>query len=132
MFKAIFSAVVGGNPMSWAVLALGTILALGGAFGGGYYVGSTQSTKIMAQTVVSAVPKAAAAQAAKDDKDYQQGLADGQKLGAQKQASTDAADRLKAKADAEMPKPTKACPAQVLAPDLVHGLNDPAIIGDGK
>lgn len=132
MFSLIWKAIVGGNPTSWAVLGLSALLALGAAGTTGYVLGTRQSTQIMANTVVKAVPKATKAQADKDAKDYDQGLADGQKLGAQRQASKDAADRLKDRAAAETPKPTKACPAPVLAPDLVHGLNDPAIIGDGK
>lgn len=130
MFKAIWTAVIGADPWALVALAAGVVIALGAAGGAGYYYGSTQSTRIMAQTVVSAAPKAAAAQAKKDDTDYKQGVADGQKLGAANQKAADAANPLKARAAAEIPKPTKACPAITLAPDLVHGLNDPTIIGD--
>ena len=38
MFKAIWAAVICGNPASWAILALGAIVALGAASGVGAYV----------------------------------------------------------------------------------------------
>jgi hypothetical protein len=38
MFKAAWLAIIGGNPGSWAILALGVLLALGGASGVGAYV----------------------------------------------------------------------------------------------
>lgn len=38
MFKAIWTAVIGGNPGSWAILALGAVIAFGAASGAGAYV----------------------------------------------------------------------------------------------
>lgn len=130
MFKALWSAVIGGNPMSWVVMGLAFVIYTGAIFGGGFYEGDTHQSKIVAAAAMSAAGAAQSAQAVKDNKDYNAGYEDGIALAAKNAVAAPAAEALKTKAAHELPRPSKTCPAQTLAPDLVKGLNDPAIIGD--
>lgn len=134
MFKAVFSAVMGGSPMSWLALALGAALVLGGAFGTGYYMGDSHAARIVAMAQAGAVQKAAmdaqAAQAKKDAQDYSRGVADGQ----QRQARLDAADVAAAKEKAPVvllnpPAINGKCPDPVIPKAAMQRLNDPALIG---
>lgn len=70
MFKLIWSAVVGGGPMEWAAIALGVVVALGGAFGAGYAVASNGAIKTIATVATTAATTSAKAQETHDIKEH--------------------------------------------------------------
>lgn len=66
MFKLIWSALLGGNPTSWAVLGLSALLALGSSFGAGFY----SASHMQAAANAVAAPKIAAAQEKHDVQEH--------------------------------------------------------------
>lgn len=70
MFKLIWGAVVGGGPAEWAILGLGALLALGGAFGAGYAVASKGAITSIATVASTAGTVAAKAQEKHDTTEH--------------------------------------------------------------
>lgn len=70
MFKLIWGAVVGGGPTEWAILGLGAVLALGGAFGAGYAVASKGAITSIATVASTAGTTAAKAQEKHDSGEH--------------------------------------------------------------
>lgn len=134
MLKLIWTALKGGTVIEWVALGLGLLILIGAAYGLGYAGGASMCVTAQAKVTAAAVPRATAAQAAQDAKDYDQGVADGKELGRRQQAAEDAAAGLKARArtasSANPPKPE--CPPQVISAALMAGLNDPKLIGGGQ
>lgn len=130
MFRAIWAAVIGGNPLSWVALGLCAVMLLGAAFGLGAWQGASICVTAQAKVTASAVPAATAAQAAQDGRDYLEGLEDGKALGAAAQTAKDSAAFQKARAAASVKPIAPGCPPQVIPATVMQGLNDPKIIGD--
>ncbi len=55
MFKLIWSAILGGNPASWAILGLGATLLLSASFGAGFYAATSLYASKASTAVVVAV-----------------------------------------------------------------------------
>lgn len=125
MFKLIWSAILGGNPTSWAILGLGAVLALGGTFGTGWYLGSTHEATIMANAATTAADRARSDQAKQDALDFKNAKADADKRHQEDE------DRNKHLTDLlaiknKIPNPTKCAVPQ----DFMKSLNDPALVGE--
>jgi hypothetical protein len=134
MPKLIWTAIKGGTVIEWVALGLGILVLLGAVYGLGYAGGASMCVTAQAKVTAAAVPRATAAQAAQDAKDYDQGVEDGKELGRRQQAADDAAAALKARSHAAASaNPQKLdCPPQVISADLMEGLNDPKLIGGGQ
>jgi Flp pilus assembly protein TadB len=137
MFKAIWAAVIGGNPMSLVALGLAVVLALGSAFGAGYYTCAHGAQKASADAVQAATTAQAKADAVQSSKDRAIAVADALKRGAANQKAIDAAAQIKAHTGdilkAAQPKPVNGkCPVPVFPAALLKSLNDPNLIGDGQ
>jgi hypothetical protein len=135
MFKAIYAAVIGGNPMSLVALGLGVVVAAGALFGAGYYEGTQGCVTAQAKVTVGAEGRATAAQAKQDAKDYQAGKIDT----AARAAANTTADDAVAKLHADLPllvphaRPSVDCPKPPIVPAAsMQRLNDPALVGETK
>ncbi|MBI1313677.1 hypothetical protein GC176_20485 [bacterium] len=129
MFELIWKAILGGNPMSWAILGLGAVLALGGAFGAGYLKGNDHViTKVINASnaqIANAKSEAAKAQAEQDAKDYAAAKADYEKrLGEDKARMTSYEATIK---NLKILVPHQdVCK---ISPEAMKRLNDPDLIG---
>lgn len=133
MFKDIYAAVIGGNPMSLVALGLGLVVAAGALIGFGYYEGTQQCVTAQAKVTASAVPAATKAQADQDAKDYHAGKADTAKRQAANKTADDAGDKLHRDLPILVPhaKPSADCPKPPIVPAAsMQRLNDPALVGE--
>ena len=134
MLKLIGLAIKGGSLLEWVVLGLAVLVLAGGIYCLGFARGTNMCVTAQAKVTAAAVPKATAAQAEQDAKDYRRGVEDGKDLGRRAQAADDTAIALKARshvtAAASPPKP--GCPPQVIPAALMADLNDPKLIGGAQ
>lgn len=126
MFSLIWKAILGGNPMSWIVLALGSVILLGSSFGLGYYEGTSNALKINAEQLASAASKAASKQADIDAKDWALAKADYDKRLAAKGKGEVKYQVLYRDRKVLVPNPAKAS----VPADAMKQLNDPALVGE--
>lgn len=128
MFKLLFSAITGGGPAEWAILALGIVLALGGSFAGGALWESGHVATLQAKVLTDAK-----AIAAKDQHDADvKAIADAKKVSddaVAAKADSDAKYALLAKSLHALPRVTVGAPPANnptlcdLSPDALTILN---------
>lgn len=119
MFKLIWSAVLGGNPTSWAIMGLGAVLLLGGAFGVGYATGAQSTIKTVVGVTAAAPAKAASAQKTADDKDRKRGAEAGAAKDTRDAAANTKLSEIERKLDA-LSKSIKDCVVPQASVELLN------------
>lgn len=114
-----------GGAKVWLIILAVSVAASGA---GGWYLGSTHESKIMANAAVQAADIARKSQSDKDSKDWAADKADYETRLTFANDAANALASLKDKRHTYVPNPTKA----TITADAMKALNDPALIGEVK